>query len=164
MDEILFEGTHTRDKSFFKEIAGYLFLKRPQILILHILLTACLVFTAVSDTFMKIPYIVVYILYAAIMISSYLSMRNLSYKRQLEATGGVDIEVRVQITDTEITHIGFKGANITVNLSAIKSVSMSKNYVIMMSKTKQMYIIDKRKFEKGTPEELIAFLKSKGIK
>ena len=164
MDEILFEGTHTRDKSFFKEIAGYLFLKRPQILILHILLTACLVFTAASDTFMKIPYIVVYILYAAIMISSYLSMRNLSYQRQLEASEGTDIEVRVQITDTDITHIGFKGAIINVNLSVIKSVSMSKNYVIMMSKTRQMYIIDKRKFEKGTPEELIAFLKDKGVK
>ena len=164
MDEILFEGTHTRDKSFFKEIAGYLFLKRPLMLTLHILVAVSLVFAIASDTFIKIPYIVVFVFYVAIMMSSYFSMRNLSYKRQLEATGGVDIEVRVQITDTEITHIGFKNANINVNLSAIKSVSMSKNYVIMMSKTKQMYIIDKRKFEKGTPEELVAFLKSKGIK
>ena len=49
-------------------------------------------------------------------------------------------------------------------MSVIKFVNMSKNYVIMMSKTRQMYIIDKRKFTKGTPEELIAFLKDKGVK
>ncbi len=161
MDEILFEGTHIRDKAFYSELAKYTHFKTPSKIILNCLVTICLIWSIIVHTWTATCF---FAFYYIILLVSYFNYKNVPYKRDMESTSGKEVMVTVQISDTQIIHKSCFSEPIIVDFSVIKRVKMSKNYVIMVSKTNQMYIIDKRKFIKGTPDELIAFLKSKGIK
>lgn len=164
MGEILFEGTHTRDKAFYKELGTYLVFQRPIVLIMHLVVLLTVVWGFCNGVTNKGVMVVVATFYALFIFVMYNNYVNLSYKRQMEQSNGISVEITVTVTDTHITHIGSLGGNVSIDISTIKRVNKSKNYIIMISKTNQMYIIDKRKFTKGTPEELVAFLKGKGVK
>ena len=161
MEEVLFEGTHTRDKAFYSELANYLCFKTPSKIILNCLVTICLVWSIIVHTWTATCFFAFYFIILAV---SYFNYKNVPYKRDLESNNGKEFEVNVSVTDTQIIHKLGDSTTIVIDISILKKVVTSKNYVIMVSKTNQMYIIDKRKFEKGTPDELVSFLKSKGVK
>lgn len=164
MDEILFEGTHIRDKAFYKELGTYLVFQRPIMLVLHFIVLLTITFGFCNGVTNKVVLVITFLFYALCIFMLYNNYVSLSYKREMEQSNGIPVEITVFITESQITHINALGASVKIEISTIKRVNRSKNYVILISKTRQMYIIDKRKFTKGTPDELVAFLKSKGVK
>ena len=161
MEEILFEGAHKRDKAFYSELANYLYFKTPFKIILNCLVIICLVWSIIVHTWTATCFFAFYFI---ITLVSYFNFKNVPYKRDMERNNEKEYEVNVSVTDTQIIHRLGEDTPIIIDISVIKKVVTSKNYVIMISKTNQMYIIDKRKFEKGTPNGLVSFLKSKGVK
>ncbi len=171
MNEILFGGTHTRDKACLKEIARFSLFARKPICILHIIMLCLLPLVIVlhslgfydgnNTIYVMYGFLGFFFLFIGLL---YYASTSLQYKRQMEQTGGKDIVITVQVTESTLIHSASTGSVTEVNFSAFKSVEQSKNFVVIFSKTKQMYVIDKRKFTNGTPEELVTFLKSKGVK
>ncbi|MBR2024310.1 MAG: YcxB family protein [Clostridia bacterium] len=171
MEEILFESTHTMNNELFKETGKFVIFKRKPTVFLHILILIFIPFflfahiSGFYENMMTIysSYILIG-LYAFIVFFSYYNFTVLQHKRKNELAQGNDEVVTVQITENRTIFSSSIGTKSEIEFSSFKRIDETKNYIILTSKTKQMYILDKRKFNKGTPDSLIAFLKSKGIK
>lgn len=170
MEEILFENTYTMNKELFKEIGRFVIFKRKPIIYCNILALICFpifILAQIAGYYQISTAILGYtllILYAIIVFVSYYSFTVLQHKRKKELSQGNDEIVTVQITENQVVFSSSIGTRSELEFSTFKRLDETKNYVILTSKTKQMYMFDKRKFTKGTPDELVAFLKNKGVK
>lgn len=171
MDEILFESTHTMNKELFKETGKFVIFKRTPLVVCHILILIFIPFflfahiSGFYENTMTIfsSYILIG-LYAFLVFFSYYNFTVLTHKRKNELGGGKDEVVTVQVAENYIKFSSSIGTKSEIEFSSFRRMDETKNYIILNSKAKQLYIIDKRNLTKGTKEGLIAFLKSKGIK
>ncbi len=171
MNEILFESSHTMDKELFKETGRFVIFKRKPIVFCNILMLICIPVFLIAHIsgYYESPMTIFFSyaligLYALILFISYYTFTVLQHKRKNELAQGNDEAVTVQITENHMIFSSSTGLKSELEFSAFKRIEETKNYIILTSKAKQMYIIDKRNFTSGTPKELITFLKSKGVK
>ncbi len=171
MNEILFESSHTMDDAFFKEVGRFVIFKRKPVILCHILMLICLpiiLFSHISGFYEnKITIFSSYILiglYAFLVFFSYYNFTVLQHKRKNELAEGKDEAVTVQITEGSVIFFSSTGQKSEIEFSSFKRIEQTKNYIIITSKAKQMYTLDKRNFTKGAPTNLVPFLKSKGVK
>lgn len=170
MDEILFESTQTMDKKLFKEVGKFVIFKRKPIVYCNILALICFpifILAQIAGYYQSSTAVLGYtllVLYAIIVFVSYYSFTVLQHRRKNELSQGKDEVVTVQITKSHAVFSSSIGTKAEIDFSSFKKINETKNYIILISKAKQMYILDKNAFTKGTPDELVAFLKSKGIK
>lgn len=164
--EILFENTYVRNKEMAKEIYRYYFFRRKGMIILYILCSLALISDIVNAIFedgsgwyscIIIPLLLLYI------IISYFRTVNLTVKRDAEIHGK-EITTDAIVTEDYIQNTLSTGAVISVEYSKIKKAAQTKNLILLFSDANLIYIFRKDGFTKGTTDEFIAFLKSKGIK
>lgn len=164
--EILFENSYVRDEQMLKEIYKYLFFKRKSMVISYIILFLCFLVNLLMALFDGIfnYYILVFVpLLLAFRFFNYIYQVNIVLKRDAEMHDN-EIAIEVIVTNEFVQNTASNGSVSKLEYDKIKRVTQTKNYILLLSKAKLIYIFKKDCFTKGTPENLMVFLKNKGIK
>ena len=162
----LFENTYTADKSFYQELYSYFHFRRPITVATFILCGIC--FTsqlalAIFDLEYNIGIMILTALFPLFKLFMYVNQVNSLTKRNKEiSTEALSICSTVYEDHLEIS--ASNGSTLNLELSKIRSAVHTKNYVVLRSDARLIYSFGKDGFTKGTKDEFIAFLKSKGIK
>lgn len=159
--DTLFENRYTRTKEIMREYCGYMFFRRPSMRICDLLL----VFFVVSSILLgSSPVIaVVLLLTAAAQVLAYVYTPAAMQKRDAEAASGGTITVESAATDDLLRFQVSNGAAQELPYAKMKKVVQTKRLILINSEAKLWYILPKDTFTKGTAEDFLAFLKTKGI-
>jgi len=167
--ETKFESVNIRDEKFAKEFFSFHYYKRPSGSIITVL--------SILTIVIGIIYLFAYNQYFAIIsivLGLYLLvLRMILVKKNIKIFLARDKEsnhgnfITVQNLVTENSIILKSSTNETgtgYEMSCIEKAYRSKNYIYLKTKAKQVIVFDIDHFSKGTPEELIEFLRQKGVK
>lgn len=166
--DILFENCYTRTKELAKEIYKYLCFKRPMYLILDIIIgllfLANLIIVIFEKTDIDVVAFVLPVLFFALHIYTYSSHVKAMIKRDNEINHDKPIFVETVVTENFIRNSASTGSVNEIEFSKIGRAVQTKNLILLRSKANLIYIFRKDTFTKGTHEDFIIFLRSKGIK
>ncbi len=164
--EILFENKYTRDREWSREIFRYFYFKRPLMILFDIIFVLYLVFGVYSSiTSKNVAWglIIIPIAWFLFVVFYYVINRDVHFKRDLEMHGKA-VEVTATVTDEMISHSQSTGSELYLDYSNIKKAVQTKEYIFLITKTKLIYSFKKDSFTLGSADELLAFLKNKGVK
>ena len=102
-------------------------------------------------------------LFLLFQLYCYFRQVNTMVKRDSEVHGK-EISVETIVTNEYIQNTASTGAVNKLEYDKIRSAVKTKNLILLRSKANLIYIFRKDTFSKGTKDEFIAFLASKGIK
>lgn len=158
--EILFENTYTRTEDVAKEIFRYVFFKRKPLIALGALFLMALILNAYTGNW---TIVTLCIFLALVFVFGYSRNVKLTVRRDEEISQN-PITVNTVVTDGYIQPAFSVGSVYKIYFRDIKQAAQTKNYILLTTKAMQIYAFRKDGFTKGTPEELIAFLRTKGYK
>ncbi|MBQ9112009.1 MAG: YcxB family protein [Clostridia bacterium] len=165
--ETLFENRYIRTPEIIKEIYRHYYFKRPLIIVFDILFAIsfisnllCLIIenTCTVSTFFVLP---VFFLFQVIM---YMKTTKTVLKRDTEVNGGKLMEAVTVVTHECVQSTASTGGVSRILFTQIKNTIKTKNLILLCTDAKMIYILPKSAFTKGTSDEFIAFMKSKGVK
>jgi hypothetical protein len=159
--EILFENTHVRTEDFVKEIFQYVLFKRKPLIVSGLLFLLTLILNAYVGNWMLI--IILCIFLALFFAFAYSKNVKLTIRRDEEISPN-PITVNTVVTDGYIQPAFSVGSVYKIYFRDIKQAAQTKNYILLTTKAMQILAFRKAGFSKGTPEEFIAFLRTKGYK
>ena len=159
--EILFENTYTRTEASAKEIFRYFFFKRKLLIALGVLFLLTLILNAYAGDWMIV--IMLCVFFVLFFAFGYSRNVNLIIRRDEEISPN-PITVSTVVTDGYIQPSTSLGSVYKIYFRDIKQAAQTKNYILLTTKAMQILAFRKAGFSKGTPEEFIAFLRTKGLK
>lgn len=164
--EILFENEYTQNKAWAKDIYGYMYFKRPLMVVFHSLFTLFFILGLyhwlVWDQIMW-PNLLSLPLFFGLSAYSYFINVKTVLKRGIEAHGG-PLECATVVTDQEITLKASNGAESVLHYPDIKRAVQTKKYIYLWTKANLLYSFKKDAFTVGSAEEFLTLLKQKNIK
>ena len=90
---------------------------------------------------------------------------KISLERDKESNHGNFVSVQNLVTENSIiVKSSTNESGTEFEMSCIEKAYRSKNYIYLITKAKLAIVFDINNFSKGTPEELIEFIRQKGIK
>lgn len=163
--ETLFENTYTRDGEWAKDCYGYIYFRRPIVIVLDVLAVLYLVWgvydlavNSVINALGIFPFF-----WAVMSVLLYRKNCKLTMQRDFEMHGR-PIEMTTTLTNKGIAISQSTGALYRISYTDIKKVVQTKKYIYLWSKTNMFYPMKKDGFSVGNGEELLRFLRNKGIK
>ena len=164
--EILFENSYVRNKLLAKEIYTYYYFQRKWLVVCYALLLLSFLGNILISIFEKTFNWGVFIfvpLFFLFQLFCYFQQVSTMVKRDSEVHGK-EISVETIVTNECIQNTASTGAVNKLEYDKIRSAVKTKNLILLRSKANLIYIFRKDTFFKGTKDEFIAFLASKGIK
>ena len=162
--EILFENRFVRTKEILREFYRYAYFKNPTILIADIALLALLAVSLLLwGTHLPLAVVIVVPVVAAAQYWTYTRAVNAVMKRDDELTAGGKLEVTAAATEEKLVNTDSTGASMELPYDKVKKIAQTKSLILLRSQANFWYILPKNTFTKGTAEEFLAFLKSKGL-
>ncbi len=169
--EVIFKNKFMYTKDYYNEYYKYICFKRPCMLVVEIIFIVNFIISILSMIFPKL--IILDINTAMANIATLLILlcfqfyifyknKNLEYNRDLEKNNGNLIEVELLITEEEINIYTNHIEN--MKFSNIEKAVKTKNYYILVSKTKLRIALKKDSFTKGTAKQFEQFLKQKKLR
>lgn len=163
--EILFENVCVRNRDVTKEIYGYYYFRRRLSVVLNIILALALLGNAAAFLLEGETanwYVTVFLaaFFAFQIINYYKTVKTVVMR--FEETGQTQITTTVTDEFMQITSPG--GATGKMEYCHVNKVFQTKNLIILETKAKLFYVFAKDGFTKGSSQEFIAFLQTKGIK
>jgi len=163
--EILFENTYKRDAEWAKDCYGYIYFRRPIVIVLDVLAVLCLlwgVYDLVVNSMINVLGIFPFF-WAVMSVLLYRKNCKLALQRDFEMHGRA-IEMTTTVTNKGIELLQSTGALYRISYSDIKKVVQTKRYIILWSKTNTLYPLKKDGFSVGNGEGFLLFVRNKGIK
>lgn len=164
--EVLFENRYVRNEAMMKEYLRRSHLCNPIAIAVYIvtaihLVTELLIW--VRWGFALSPVDLIYLLFPVALYVGYRRTLKLILNRDLEVNGGKPVEVLVTVTETGISGQTQVDAP-EILYSSMKKVRQTRNLIIIYTKSRLALLVPKYGFTKGTAEELLQFLRAKGLK
>lgn len=170
--EIIFKNQLIYTKQYYKEYYEYICFKKPTVLIVDIIFSISFIISIISMIFPKLA--IIYVNTAMANIATLLILlffqiylffrnKNLAYNRDLERNNDNPIQVELLITEETVTVCTNCENNINIEFSNIEKVVRTKNYYILVSKSKFHIPLKKDGFTKGTAKQFEQFLKQKKL-
>ena len=178
MDETLFEYRYEQDDEYIKDILNYSYFKKPVRIVLYVLcfLFVCLnaFFTIRSfimdyPTSYKVMYVIVTIVTALLLLYILFFGYNASFriakKRKAELFGDKPVVTEAYVTEDVIRLVNSSNhAENEIKLSSVVKAYDNRSILILKTKAYITVTLSKKGFVKGTYEEFLQFLFSKGVK
>ncbi len=164
--EPIFENRYIRDKETAKEISASIYFKQPLFLWTLILCGICFavnLFCLLAGYEYYLYGLIFPPVYAAFWFYSYVMFKNSLIKRDAESYKG-DVVITMKVYEDHITAIGADGSEVKLEYGKIKKSVTTKQYIIFTTRARLMYALKNDSFIKGTFEDFITFINSKGIK
>ena len=167
--EPLFELRYTKDPNktdYSKEMYRRVFFNLPFFAIVaFVALTLLVSVIAYGFDTMACYLIFVVLFFIAVRIFTYLRAVKLMHKRYIEFYGDVISDVVVTVTSEAIRFSSsITEKDIELKFSSVKKTYRTKRMLLFLTEAKMIYNLRLDAFTKGTPEEFMLFLNSKGIK
>ena len=90
---------------------------------------------------------------------------KISLERDKESNHGNFVSVQNLVTENSIVvKSSLNESGTEYEISCVDKAYRSKNYIYLITKAKLVMVFDINNFSKGTPEELVEFVRQKGIK
>ena len=163
--EAIFENVCVRNREVTKEIYNYYFFRRNWTVVAYIILGLVLAANLGVLCLEGEPYsrgLLIFIpLVFIFQISRYFNAVKTTVMRY-EETGQTLITTTV--TDEFIQMASQNGASGKLEYGNVNKAIQTKNLIILETKAKMFYVFAKDGFTKGSKEDFVAFLQSKGIK
>ena len=160
--DFLFKNRMTRTKDVFKEAYKYWFFQRK----LMVMLNAFMIIYFLYGIYLAVEYkdyiLLIMVFFIAFQIFRYFIFVNIAVKRDKEISDK-EVECEVVVTNDFVQSTNSMGSFVRYEFCKIKKAVQTKNLIILFTKTNVMVIFRKDSFEIGTKEELVSFLKTKGI-
>lgn len=169
MNDVRFANKYIRDKGTAKEIYRYWFFKQPIIILVYVMFglwTISYILGSIIDPWFAFDnsYTLVIIIFCCfLMVLSYMSQVRMMVKRDEEMAGGRELLCETVVTDTKITTMSLGNEN-TLGFDGIRYAFITKEYIVLVTKARRVFIFKKDSFTIGDTESFVAFLKLKGIK
>jgi hypothetical protein len=167
--ETKIESTYVRDEKFAKEYFSYHSYKRPSGIILTVLSILAIISGAgtffTSQKYLSLIGIVFGIYMLILRVIRVKNNIKIYLERDKESNHGSFVSVQNLVTENSIVvKSSLNETGIEYEMSCIEKAYRSKNYIYLITKAKLAIVFDINKFSKGTPEELVQFIRQKGIK
>lgn len=164
--EPLFENTYTQSKAFYQELYRYFHFRRPITVAAFIVCGICFasqLALAIFNLEYNLSIMILMALFPLFKLFAYVNQINSITKRNKEISTE-QISICSTVHDDHLEISASNGSTLNIELSKIRSAVHTKNYVVLRSDARLIYSFGKDGFTKGTKDEFITFLKSKGIK
>lgn len=170
--KIIFENQFICTKDYYKEFYKYICFKRPIMITINIILSINFIVSILSMIFPELivldantakANIATVLIILCLQIYVFFRNKNLAYNRALEINKGNPTEVKISITEKDITVFTNLEKNMNIEFENIEKAIETKNYYILMSKAKLAVVLKKDAFIKGTEKEFKEFLKQKRL-
>lgn len=164
--EPIFENQYIRDRQTAKEISASIYFKRPISLAVLILCGICFAVNLFNLLMGFDAYIYGLIfppVYVLFWLYSYQMFKKSLVKRDAETFKG-DVVITTGVYEDHITVTASNGSVVELEFDKIKKISLTKNYILIISKARLIYVLKKDSFTKGSFEEFTEYIKNKGIK
>jgi hypothetical protein len=166
--ETKFEGGYIRNEKFAKEYYFYHAYKNTAGIFITVACACAVLIGIILTAMQQYLAIIDIVLGLYILLLRYFRTKKiikLSLERDRESNHGNVVSVQNLVTDEAITVISSNNtAGTEFEMSCITKLYSSKNYIYLITKAKLAIVFDKNNFSKGSKEELIEFIRSKGIK
>lgn len=166
--EVLFENKLIRNRDVFKSFCGYNCFQRPISIIMFCICGVCVILNILQyllwwdvDFGLAMVYAIAYVV---VLLAMYSRGVNNCIKRDKEQFGTDSLLVTTSLANNSLQCTYGELQAAPVALDQIKKVVITKKLILMFSKAKLCYILDKNNFTVGTYDDFIAFLRSKGLK
>ena len=168
--EPLFELRYTKDPNeseYDKEISRRIAFDPPLIVFIVFVV---IYFIGCYVMLRRIYFPTIFALYAVILlicirVVAYFRMVKFAQKRYIELYGDVVSHVVVTVTDDAVRYSSSVASDdVVLKLSSIRKIYRTKHLIAFRSEANIIYSLRLDAFIKGTPEEFILFLNSKGFK
>ena len=174
--ETRFENSFVRDKQAAKQLYEYWYYRQPLFLVVHIIVglnflsgIVGIILNAISPDILFInsteemlPIMLFILVFEAMLAFSCYSNVNNMAKRDAELSGG-QLVCTITVTDDEIIH-SIPGSSQTLPLSRIKSVFTTRDYIMIITEARHLFILKKDSFTVGDEAGFMSFLRERGIK
>lgn len=167
--ETKIEAGYVRDEEFAKEYFSYFSYKSPSGIIITVICILAIV-SGIINVFAYKKYLAIIAIVLGIYLLVIRAVRvkksiKISLERDKESNRGNFVSVQNIVTENSIiVKSSTNESGTEFEMSCIEKAYRSKNYIYLITKAKLAIIFDINKFSKGTPEELIEFIRQKGIK
>ena len=164
-----FENEFVRDEQTAKEVYRYWYFKKPVLVAVYVVLAlyaiSCIIGFIVDFDGAReyIPIFAMICFVVALMIVSYRSQVKAMVQRDKELSHGESLCCKISVSDEEIVLSALDNRS-PVSISNVKSAFMTKNYIVVLTKARLMFILKKNSFTLGDCDGFISFLQEKGIK
>ena len=158
--ESLFESSYVRNRQWAKEAYSYIMFRQKPVVVCYILLAPILAANVLLQNWGISAFTLGF---CAIAVINYFRAVKMITASDAELNNG-EITVKTVVTDTFIQNTNTIGNMQQIEFHNIKKAAQTKNYIILQTKARMVLTVGKHTFTKGTPEEFIAFLKTKGLK
>ncbi len=158
--ETLFESRYVRNRQWAKEAYSYIMFKQKPLVVCYILLAPTLVANVLLQNWGVSAFILGF---CAVVVLNYFRVVKMITASDAELHDG-EITVETVVTETYIQNTNAIGTVHKIEFHNIKKAAQTKNFIILQTKARMVLTIGKNTFTKGTLEEFLTFLKSKGFK
>ena len=162
-----YESKYTMNEETYRAVMLYN-LKRPGFMVCHIIMGFYALFSLVLSlngyVERAIMIAVIALTYLALVLVINYKFIKLASKRKREVNGGTDPEVVCIISEEGIKYSTSSGTNVKLDFSDIKRAVQTKKYIFLLSKSKLIYALKNDSFTFQKRQNLIEFLRYKGIK
>ncbi len=165
--ETKIEAGYVRDKKFAKEFYSYHTYKRPAGIILTIAFILAIISGIINIIAMQQAIDAAFLVVCIIVLRAVRIKKSvkISLARDKEGNHGNYVSLQNIVTEKSIlVKSSLNQLGTEYEISCLRKGYRSKNYIYLVTKAKLVIIFDINAFSTGTPEELIEFLRSKGIK
>lgn len=166
--EVLFENNLIRNRDVLNTFYAYFYFKTPLSIVIFSICGLSVILQILSyifwwdiDILITTEFIPLFIAIPCILYSR--SVTNTA-KRDKEQFGTDSLLVTTSITKDSLQCTYGELQAAPVALDQIKKIVVTKKLILMFSKAKLCYILDKNNFTIGTYDDFIPFLRSKGLK
>ena len=169
----IFENKYMCTKDYYKEYYKNFYFKKPSMIIINVILSIsfvinmlCIIFPKLNGFDTDSAILNVGSILILICIEVYVYFKNLNgwYNIEQEIYKNKTIEKRILITDNEINIYTNSDKIASVELKNIERTIKTKNYYIIITKSKLGIAIKKNGFVNGTLEEFEKFVNRKRLK
>lgn len=163
--ETLFENKLMRDAEWAKDCYGYIYFRRPIMIVLDVLAVLYLIWGVYDLVVNSVINVVIIFPVFLVVLTTLVYRKNskMSLKRDFEVHGKA-IEIVTTVTDKGVEMSMSTGALYRVSFNDIKKVVQTKKYIYLWSKTNTLYPLKKDSFSVGSAEDFLLFMRNKGIK
>ena len=163
--EAIFENVCVRNREVTKEIYGYYFFRRNGVVVAYVILgllflTNLVMFFHDRESYSWGLFVFIF-LFFVFQISRYYNTVKTTVMR-FEEIG--QILIKTTVTDECVCITAPDGASGKLEYCNVNKAIQTKNLIILETKAKLFYVFAKDGFTKGSKEDFVAFLQSKGIK
>ena len=165
----IIEAGYIRDEKFAKEFYTYYAYHCPAGIIITTICILAIVVGVINiiaiQQYLSIISVVLGIFLLIMRAVRVKTSIKISLDRDKESNHGNCVSLQNIVTQNSIlVKSSLNEAGTDYDISCIVKAYRSKNYIYLLTKAKLVIIFDVNKFSKGTPEELIEFIRNKGIK